>query len=422
MKSSQEIQQTAAHLFRHESGKMIAVLVKLFGLNQVQIAEDIVQETLIAAFENWKLQGLPENPRAWLYRVAKNKTIDFLRRERNFKDVIAPNISFELTQNQVKNGWLDDFFLENEINDAQLRMMFACCHPELPVEQQMALMLRTLCGLNAKEIAAAFLQSEDTIGKRIFRAKEKIRQAKLSLDVPTGEDLIQRIDAVLQAIYLLFNEGYKSSTENTVIRRDLCSEAIRLCALLAENKLGNLPKTHALLALMCFQSARFEARLDTEGEIILLENQDRSLWNKNLISLGYQHFSQASKGSEISEYHLEAAIASYHTSAPTFEQTNWKAIFYCYDLLLKINESPVIALNRAIALGYADGAKAGIAALLKITGLEKNVLYYAALGDFLGKEKKNKEAIVQYGIALKFVQLPTEKKIIEQKIRNLTCF
>jgi RNA polymerase sigma factor (sigma-70 family) len=416
MDSTHQIHQTAVHLFRHESGKMTAVLVKLFGLNQVQIAEDIVQETLMAAFDAWKLHGIPENPRAWLYRVAKNKTIDFLRRERNFKDVIAPNIAFELTQNQVKNAWLDDFFLENEINDAQLRMIFACCHPELPIEQQMALILRTLCGLSAKEIATAFLQTEDTIGKRIFRAKDKIRQAKLSLDVPAGDDLLPRIDAVLQTIYLLFNEGYKSSSEATVIRRDLCGEAIRLCALLVENVLGNQPKTHALLALMCFQSARFEARLDTEGQIVLLENQDRSLWNKNLIGLGYEHFRLANEGQEISEYHLEGAIASYHSAAQSFAATNWQGIFYCYDLLLKINPSPIVAFNRAIALGYAEGAKKGIEALLAIVDLEKNYLYHTALGDFLKKNMQNKEATEHYTKALCLVTLPAEKRVLEKKM------
>jgi RNA polymerase sigma factor (sigma-70 family) len=416
MELSEQIQETTAHLFRHESGKMCAVLVKLFGLNQVQIAEDIVQETLISAFEAWKSHGIPDNPRAWLYRVAKNKTIDFLRRERNFKDVIAPNITSELLQNQAKNTWLDDFFLENEIEDAQLRMMFACCHPEIPIEQQLALMLRTLCGLSAKEIATAFLQSEDTIGKRIFRAKDKIRQAKLSLEVPMGEDLLPRIDAVLQAIYLLFNEGYKSTSENAVIRRDLCIESMRLCALLAQSSVGNLPKTHALLALICFQSARFDARLDSEGQIILLENQDRNLWQRSLIGLGYEHFKQSNQGQEISEYHLEAAIASYYSAAPTFEATNFQAIFYCYDLLFKINPSPIVAFNQAIALGYSEGAKVAIEALLKIEDLEKNYLYHTALGDFYKKNKQAKEAMKSYEKALSLVNLPAERRVLEDKM------
>ncbi len=419
MDLSYSVSQTAAHLFRHESGKMTAVLVKLFGLSQVEIAEDIVQETLISAMEDWKLHGIPENPSAWLYRVAKNKTIDFLRRERNFKNVIVPNISAALAENQPKNAWLDDLFLENEIKDGVLRMMFACCHPEIQVEQQMALILRTLCGLTAKEIAAAFLQSEDTIGKRIFRAKDKIRQAKLSLVTPSGSDLLVRIDAVLQTIYLLFNEGYKSSSETSVIRRDLCSEAIRLCVILVENPISNLPQTHALLALMCFQAARFEARLDVNGEIVLLENQDRTLWNKHLIGLGYQHFSQANTGQQISQYHLQAAIASYHTTAANFAATNWQAIFYCYDLLLNLKPSPVVALNRAIALGYATDATKAIEALLNIKGLEQNYLYHTALGDFYKRNQQPQAASTAYQAALKFVHLPAEQLILKRKIADL---
>ncbi len=246
MNNFHQIDETVAHLFRHESGKMCAVLAKLFGLDQIEIAEDIVQETLISALETWKLSGIPDNPSAWLYRVAKNKTIDFLRRERNFTEFIAPNVSIELMREHDNKLWLDELFVEHEIQDAQLRMMFVCCHPDLVAEQQLPLVLKTLCGLNVEEIATAFLQTEETISKRIFRAREKIRNAKLSLEVPYGEALIPRIDSVLNAIYLLYNEGYKSSTDNAIIRKDLCGEAMRLCVLLAQSDAGNLSKTHAL--------------------------------------------------------------------------------------------------------------------------------------------------------------------------------
>ncbi len=416
MQPSGDIHQTAAHLFRQESGKMLAVLVKLFGLSQVEIAEDIVQETLLAAFETWKLKGLPDNPRAWLYRAAKNKTIDFLRRERNFQSNIAPNIALDIAKNTAPERWLDAFFLETEIEDAQLRMMFACCHPAIAADAQLVLMLQTLCGLRTQEIAAAFLLPDATIAKRLYRAKEKIRAEKLSLDVPTGAQLLLRLDAVLQAIYLLFNEGYKSASEAIVIRRDLCEEALRLGDLLVRHPLGNLPKTHALQALMCFHAARFDARLDAQGDIILLEKQDRSRWNKALIAIGYEHLRCAAEGVELCEYHLEAAIASYHASAPTFEQTNWKAIFYCYDFLLKINPSPFVALNRAIAVGYSDGPVAGVNALLNIEGLEKNYLYHAALGDFYVKRQAFMEARSAYNMALELAQLPAERKVVEGKV------
>ncbi len=418
---------------------MLAVLVKLFGLPQVGVAEDIVQETLLAALETWKLRGMPDQPRAWLYRTAKNKTIDFLRRERNFQANIAPNLHESAAQHTAPGSWLDNFFLDTEIEDAQLRMMFACCHPAIPAEAQLVLMLRTLCGLSIREIAAAFLQPEETMAKRLYRAKEKIRQENLTLDVPAGAELAPRLDAVLQAIYLLFNEGYKSASEASVIRRELCEEALRLADLLVRHPAGQLPKTHAqgrpqgrpqgsplqlpkthaLLALMCFQASRFDARLDEDGAIILLENQDRSRWNQGLITAGYAHLRQSFQGNEITEYHLEAAIASYHASAPGFDQTNWKSIFYCYDLLLKINASPFVALNRAIALGYADGPQAGISALQSISELEQHYLYHAALGDFFVKLGDTAAARQAFETAIKLAQLPAERRVLELKLAAL---
>jgi RNA polymerase sigma-70 factor (ECF subfamily) len=412
--------QTVEHLFRHESGKMLSVLVKLFGLKQVGIAEDIVQDTLVSAFDIWKIKGMPDNPRAWLYRVAKNKTIDYLRRARNFQDHVAPNISYEILQNAVSGQFLDHLFLDHEIEDAQLRMMFACCHPSIPSEAQLILILRTLCGLSAKEIAVAFLEPEDTIAKRLYRAKEKIRQENLQIDVPIGNDLLPRLDAVLQAIYILFNEGYKSASTASVIRRELCEEALRLGDLMIGNPIVNLPRTYALQALMCFQSSRFDARMDKNGDIILLEHQDRKHWNYAFITLGYTFLQHSSIGNEVTEYHLEAAIASYHASAPTFEQTNWKAIFYCYDLLLQISASPFVAMNRAIALGYSDGPQKGIDALLKIDGLEKSHLYHTALGDFFLKNRDQAAALQSYKTALLIAKLPTEQRVVASKIDHIS--
>lgn len=395
---------------------MLSVLVRLFGLNQVEVAEDIVQETLIAALENWKLKGMPDNPRAWLYRVAKNRTLDLLRRERNFRDNIAPNISIALQQEADGRRWLDDFFLENEIEDAQLRMMFACCHDAVPPASQLVLILRTLCGLSAGEIAAALLVPEETIAKRLYRAKEKIRAENLVLEVPSGDDLVRRLDAVLQAVYLLFNEGYKSVSDNQVIRRDLCAEALRLGDLLTRHPVSDLPKTHALQSLMCFNASRFDARMDEKGGIILLENQDRSKWNHTFIGIGYQHLTRSSSGNKISEYHIEAAIASYHASAPTFGQTNWQAIFYCYNLLMQFNPSPFVAFNRAIALGYAEGPQKGIDALTQIEGLEKSHLYHTALGDFYQKTGNDSAAQTAYKKALSLVTLAAEREIILKKM------
>jgi RNA polymerase sigma factor (sigma-70 family) len=433
MPEQKQVSQIVDHLFRHEAGKMIAVLTKFFGLQQVELAEDMVQETLLTAFETWELKGIPDNPQAWLYQVAKNKILTFLKREQNFQKNIAHNLVYSIENETLIHTKLDEFFLENEIEDAQLRMMFACCHPLVSTDLQLILMLKTLCGLSIKEIAAALLSQEDTIAKRLFRAKEKIKQEGILLEVPVGNELVERLDAVLKAIYLLFNEAFKSTSTDTVIRQELSDEALRLGAILAGRPLpesigisslnsifgNNLPKINALMALMCFHAARFDSRLDEAGNIILLENQDRTLWNSYLIKQAYSFFKASSEGSDISEYHIEAAIASYHTQAASFEKTNWQAIFYCYNLLYSLKPTPIIAFNRAIARGYFEGAKAGIEALLEVEGLDKNHFYHTALGDFYLKNNQKMKAKAAYALALKFVFLGAEKKVILDKISKI---
>jgi RNA polymerase sigma factor (sigma-70 family) len=410
-----DIHQTLDHLFRHEAGRMVAVLTKLFGLQQVEIAEDIVQETLVAALETWRFKGMPDNPRAWLYRVAKNRALDYLRRVQNFEKQIAPNVAFALENAEKTQSLLDDFFLETEIEDAQLRMMFACCHPSVSVDNQLVIILKTLCGLSIGEIATAFLSSEDTIAKRLYRAKERIKTERLTFDVPVGNDLTERLDAVLKAIYLLFNEGYYSAADDQLLRRDLCFEALRLGVLLSKHPLSNLPKTNALMALICFQAARFDARFDADNHIILLENQNRQLWSKALTSQAYHYFKAAQTGETLSTYHIEAGIASYHAQSPSFEATNWQAIFYCYSLLYQMQPSPIVALNRAIALGYTEGVQKGIEAILKIEGLDKNHFYHTALGDFYKKMEQNEAAQKAYATALSLVKRDSERRLIEEK-------
>jgi RNA polymerase sigma factor (sigma-70 family) len=419
MTETPNIQQLVSHLFRHEAGKITAVLTKLFGLSNVEMAEDIVQETLIAALETWKIKGIPENPRAWLYKVAKNRTLDVLKRQQHLKKNITPNITFTLENEEKTQTQLDAFFLENEIQDALLRTLFACCTPSVSPDAQLILMLKTLCGLTTAEIAPALLSNADTVTKKLYRAKEKIKNDQLSLDVPTGNEVIERLDAVMKAIYLLFTEGYYSTSTDRVIRRDLCDEALRLGILLADHPLSNSPKTAALVALMCFQSARFEARIDSEGQAILLENQNRKLWNPSYITLGYDYFQKTMVGTDVSTYHLEAAIASYHIQATSFETTNWQAIYYCYNLLFALQPSPIVALNRAIALGFTEGASRGIVALNEIKGLGKNAFYHAALGDFLKKNGDINEAKEAYDLALKCTQLESEKRFILLKITQL---
>jgi RNA polymerase sigma factor (sigma-70 family) len=365
------------------------------------------------------LKGVPDNPRAWLYKVAKNRTLDVLRRQQHFQKNISPDIVFSLDDEEKTQIQLDNFFLETEIEDALLRTLFACCTPSISNDVQLILMLKTLCGLTIQEIAAAFLSNTDTIAKKLYRAKEKIKNEQISLDVPTGDDLVLRLDTVLKAIYLLFNEGYYSASTDLIIRRDLCEEAIRLGVLLANHPLSHAPKTQALVALMCFQAARFDARFDTDGNAILLENQDRNLWNTPLIALGYDYFKKTMVGTEVSDYHLEAAIASYHTQATSFDTTNWQAIFYCYNLLYERNPTPIIALNRAIALGYTEGSLQGIAALEKIIGLEKNPFYYTALANFLTKKGDAQSAKQAYQTALTYTHLESEKRFIGLKMKAL---
>jgi RNA polymerase sigma-70 factor (ECF subfamily) len=419
MAETEDLKRSVEHLFRHESGRMLAALLRLFGLRQVEIAEDLVQETLLAAYEQWKIQGIPEQPRAWLYRTAKNKAVDFLRRERNFSTNIAPNYLLKTARDTAqRQNWLDTYFLDTEIEDAQLRMMFACCHPLLSAEQHLVLMLRTLCGLSTRETAQALLLPEDTIGKRLLRTKEKIKAADIALKVPAGQALQSRLDAVLQAVYLLFNESYKSSTDAALIRLDLCAEALRLCELLTRHAATALPQAHALMSLLCFQASRLDARMDAQGAIIVLEHQDRSRWSRPLIAAGYEHFDKSQRGDHISAYHIEAAIASYHASAPHFEQTNWKAIYHCYTLLLRTAPSPLVALNQAIALGYANGPEAGLAALLCIEGLAENHLWHAALGDFYHKKGQAKAAQAAYDAALRWATVPAERQLLASKRRR----
>ncbi len=410
----QEPNQLVDHLFRTEAGKMTAVLTRLFGFKQHETAEDIVHDTIYQALKEWRFR-VPENPTAWLYRVAKNKAIDYLRRENRMAEItseLKPLLISEYTLPTVVNF----YFNENEIADSQLRMMFAACHPAIPEEAQIALVLKTLCGFSVEEIARAFLSNKDSIEKRLYRAKEKIREANIQLDVPVGNDMQTRLETVLQCIYLLFNEGYNSSTADSVIRKDLCYEAIRLCLLLTENPNSNLPETNALLALMCYNASRFDARIDNDGLIVLLQDQDRTKWNKELIQKGQYYFNISSAGNHISTYHLEAAISSMHCMAASFAQTNWKAILGFYNLLTERKPSPVVLLNRAIALSFAESKQAAIAEIKKLGSLQNHYLYNAALGDLYFDIGKTDEAKVYYETALKQTHNPQEHELLNKKL------
>src|SRR5688572_28078724 len=343
-----DVTQVVEHFFRHESGKMISTLTRIFGVENLNRAEDVVQETLVRALQTWPYYGIPRNPSAWITQVAKNLALDLIRRDKIFRkkegEIVLLMEQFAVDWSPVAGT------AENEIGDDRLRMMFVCCHPLVAQEAHVALALKTLCGFNAGEIARAFLTSEAAIAKRLTRAKQKIRDARVPFEIPAGEELAQRLDGVLQTLYLLFNEGYKASTGDQLIREALCHEAIRLGGLLAEHPAGNRPRTHALLALMLLNGARLKARLDQDGNILRLKEQTRSTWDQAMIARGLFHLMQSMAGDEISEYHLQAGIAACHCAAKDYESTDWPQILSLYDRLVEINDSPVILLNRAVAL------------------------------------------------------------------------
>jgi RNA polymerase sigma-70 factor (ECF subfamily) len=366
-------QELVPHLFRTEYSKIVAVLVRRFGLAQMEIAEDIAGETFASAVESWSFAGPPENPSAWLYAVAKNKARNYLSRLRKFRETPFDEIEIEATEESLID------LSEGNISDSQLRMIFAICHPSLSIESQVALALRILCGFGIEEIANAFLTSKETINKRLFRAKETLRRGEVRLEVPQDLELEPRLGAVLATLYLLFSEGYFSECHATVLREDLCHEAMRLTEHLLNCDTTNLPQTRALLALMCFHASRFPARRCESGEMVLYEDQDPSLWNTQLISRGAKLLHEASCGNTVTKYHVEASIAFWHCmKEDTLEK--WENISMLYDVLLQIDYSPMAALNRTYALSRVKGNAAAVVEAEKLQ-LTSNHFYFTLLGE-----------------------------------------
>ena len=419
MPPTQIIQQTVDHLFRHESGKMISVLSKLLGLQNIEAAQDIVQDALVQAMHTWSYKGLPDNPSAWLYRVAKNKAIDYLRRERKFKE-ISPQYGYLLQSEYTLTPTVTKFFLEEEIQDSQLRMIFACCHSSIAPESQIALALKVLCGLSVGEIARAFLTNEETIAKRIYRAKEKIKSEKIELELPVIKELPERLEGVLRSLYLLFNEGYNSSHPDHLIRDEVCEESIRLAFLLTLNPITNQPRTKALLSLMCFQASRLQARLDDKGSIILLKHQDRTKWYRPLMEKGFAYLDDAfaNNGVQTSNYHLEAVIASLHAAAPSFETTDWKTIYSLYETLYRLYPNPVVALNKAIAASYAIDKETALSQMLIIKDLDQYYLYHTCLGEIYYEMNKKEEAKKYFQQALSLTTSKQEQELLMDKLEK----
>jgi RNA polymerase sigma-70 factor (ECF subfamily) len=366
-------------LFQQEFAKMVAVISNLFGLQHMGTAEDIVSETFLTAAEEWEAKGIPPNPTAWLYTVAKRKTIHLFRRREIFERKVLPAIRAAAGREDDPE-WIDIDFSPEHIRDSQLQMLFAVCTPAIVSEAQIGLALRILCGFGIAEIAEAFLTGKETINKRLFRAKEKLREADIRLELPSASEIPARLDNVLHIIYLLFSEGYYSQTRNRVLQKELCWEAIRLGVLLTQYELTNRPKTNALLALMCFHASRFDARQPGEAEVILYDQQDEHLWDADLIRRGMQYLALSATGEQLSSYHLEARIASWHCIK---EDTpgKWEEILQLYNQLLMVNYSPGVALNRTFALYKANGLEQALIELEKLN-LEGNY-FYNVLRDYL---------------------------------------
>jgi RNA polymerase sigma factor (sigma-70 family) len=401
-------QELIPHLFRTEYRKIVSVLCRHFGLGQIETAEDLASDTFLTAAQTWSIKGLPPNPTAWLYSVAKNKAKNYLQREQIFGDKIVPALTnaSEFAPDEI------DLSPQNII-DSQLQMIFAICDPRISQEAQVGLALRILCGFGIDEIADAFLSNKETINKRLYRAREKLREQKVKMAYPGDAEIAGRLPSVLTTLYLLFNEGYYSESQNHILRKELCLEAMRLCTMLIENKSTNKPEVNALLALMCFHASRFDARIDENGQHILYDEQDMSLWDSDLVSKGIYFLSCASTGDIISKYHLEASIAWWSTQKTESKQ-KWENVLQLYDQLLQIVYSPVAALNRIYALAKVAGKPAAIAEAEKLN-LTDNQFYFALLGE-LYTDIDNTKAKAHFEQAFSLAKSEAEKQVLKRQV------
>jgi len=408
-------QGSVDHLFRQESGKMIAVLSKQFGIHYIDTIEDAVQDAFVKAFQSWKINGQPPNPIGWLYLAAKNKTIDLLRRERRkseiFQEKLIPNSATEAAQ---------DYYSEYEIEDSQLRMMFAICHPTLKSDDQIALVLKIISGFSMKEIANALLINLDSVKQRVSRAKRKIKSEKIDLHIPTGSVLQDRIENVMTVLYLMFNEGYYSTTQAIPIRKDLCMEAMRLTKILSEHKISTDQNVYALLALMCYHASRFESRPNQANHWITLESQDRSLWNKELIQVANYYMKKAAQDHPFHIYQIEAAIAAIHCHSTSLESTDWERLLILYEALLVKKPFPVIELNIAIVHIQMDGLDEAGLILKKLEGALNNYpLYHMVKAELAVKQNDLNEANNLLLEALSLAKNEHEKQVITAKMTSL---
>lgn len=410
------IHESVDHLFRHHSGQMVSVLSRIFGLEKLDLIEDAVQDALVSALKTWPYAGYPDNPRAWLIQVSKNKILDRLRRDsRNAGDDDLENALVDVDPEKA-------IYFAREVGEDQLRMIFACCHPAIPPDSQVALTLKTVGGFGVREIASAFLAQEDSVTRMISRAREKLRDGRIRLEIPAPAELSYRLDPVLKVLYLMFNEGYSASAGDSLVRTDLCFEAIRLCELLAAHPVTGTPKTHALAALFLFQGARLASRHDYRGDLLLLSEQDHDLWDKATLGRAMRHFRLSASGDELSDYHLEAEIAACHSLARDFESTEWDRILGCYEELASRKFSPVVELNRMIVYAKVHGYRNGLDELKKFgddNRLKNYNLFHVTMAHFLAETGDKERARISYAQALALTRNEPVRRFLTKKIEFL---
>src|SRR5262249_7974045 len=415
----EHVTQPTEHLFRREAGRIVATLTRIFGVQNLALAEDVVQDAFCRALDVWKFRGVPENPSAWLMATAKNRALDVLRRERTAHR-FAPELARLLESEWTLAPAVEELFLPHAIKDDLLRMMFSCCQPRLPEDAQVALVFHILCGFSVSEVASAFVSSHAAIEKRISRAKKVVAGSKELFDISGADDFSSRLPVVHRALYLLFNEGYHGASPESAVRAELCQEAMRLTTVLLDHPRAATPATHALSALMCLHAARLPARIDASGELRSLFEQDRSRWDPRLVAEGQRLLELSASGPELTEYHVEAAIAWVHTTAHRAEDTDWDMIVSLYDQLMTIRPSPVVALNRAIAVAQRDGPVRGLEEIRAIAGSDRLAgypFYHAALGEFEFRSGRHGLAREHFVKALALARNPLERQFFEQRIR-----
>ena len=397
---------------------MVATLTRIFGVHNLTLAEDVVQDAFCRALEVWKFRGVPDNPSAWLMATAKNRALDVLRRDRTVR-TFAPEVKRLIESKEMLDPAVEELFAPNAIKDDLLRMMFSCCHPRLREEAQVALVLQILCGFSVSEIASAFVSGHAAIEKRITRAKKILATSKKLFDVAAAAEFSARLPAVHRALYLLFNEGYHGASRETAVRVELCREAMRLTAMLLEHPLGTTPATYALAALMCFDAARLPARVDASGDLSSLFDQNRSQWDQELVAEGLKLLELSATGTELTEYHVEAAIASIHSRAIRAEDTDWANIVSLYDTLMTIRPSPIVALNRAIAIAQNEGPERGLEEIRSISDRDRLAaypFYSAALGELEFRRGRHETALEHFHEALALARNPMERRFLRKKI------